>query len=133
MMYSIGKEFSFSAAHRLNGLSMDHPCSRLHGHNYVVQVEILSDSIDTTGFVLDYRELDCFKEYLDENVDHQYLNEVYPEFNPTAENLAKHFYLTVMNGPIGQKLEEKYEHITDFTIAITVSETPKTVAAYTEA
>jgi 6-pyruvoyl-tetrahydropterin synthase len=38
MTYTISKEFAFSAAHHLNGLPPSHPCSRVHGHNYVVRV-----------------------------------------------------------------------------------------------
>src|SRR5215468_9371730 len=34
--YTISKFFEFSAAHHLTGLPDDHPCSRVHGHNYVV-------------------------------------------------------------------------------------------------
>ena len=39
-MFKISKEFYFSAAHALFGLPDDHPCTRLHGHNYVVTVHL---------------------------------------------------------------------------------------------
>jgi 6-pyruvoyltetrahydropterin/6-carboxytetrahydropterin synthase len=43
----------FSASHFLK----EHPkCSRLHGHNYYVSVEI-SDKLDTNHFVVDFMEL----------------------------------------------------------------------------
>ena len=90
-MYVITKEFSFCASHSLNGLPADHPCSRLHGHNYTVIAELKTDFVDQTGFVVDYRKLDPIKQYLDSKFDHQHLNAVV-EFNPTAENLAAHLY-----------------------------------------
>jgi 6-pyruvoyltetrahydropterin/6-carboxytetrahydropterin synthase len=39
-MYTIAKRFAFSASHVIGGLSVDHPCGRLHGHNYEVEVSL---------------------------------------------------------------------------------------------
>lgn len=39
-MFRITKEFHFSASHQLTGLPEDHQCARLHGHNYIVEVEL---------------------------------------------------------------------------------------------
>jgi 6-pyruvoyltetrahydropterin/6-carboxytetrahydropterin synthase len=132
--FQISKTFDFSAAHQLHGLSPDHPCSRMHGHNYTVKIEIGADQVDNTGFVIDYRKLGSFKEYLDETFDHRILNEVlYREddeaINPTAENLAKFFYYVVRDGEIGEILNTKPG---DHWITVGVSETPKTWATYSE-
>ena len=35
-MFEIRKQFTFSAAHQLDHLPKDHPCSRIHGHNNIV-------------------------------------------------------------------------------------------------
>ena len=56
-MYTISKEFHFSASHRLEGLPSDHSCTRLHDLNYIVIVELKSKDLDELGFVKDYREL----------------------------------------------------------------------------
>ena len=97
MSYTISKEFGFSASHVLGGLPDGHPCGRLHGHNYVVRVELTAAALDPSGMVFDYRSLDPFKAWLDTVVDHRHLNEL-PFFtdgtNPTAETLAR--YLTTM-------------------------------------
>lgn len=115
-MYKISKQFSFSASHVLEGLPADHPCTRLHGHNYVVTVHLRSETLDEKGFVRDYRELDLIKDYIDKHLDHRHLNEVF-DFNPTAENIAKELYdLFVKDIP------QIY--------AVEVSETPKTTAIY---
>jgi 6-pyruvoyltetrahydropterin/6-carboxytetrahydropterin synthase len=37
-MFTITKRFAFSASHVLDTLGPDHPCARLHGHNYEVEV-----------------------------------------------------------------------------------------------
>ncbi len=92
-MYRISKSFMFSAAHRLFELPSEHPCTRLHGHDYQVIIYLESKKLIKPGFVKDYRELDGFKEWLDEKFDHRYLNDRLPKgMNPSAENLAKYIY-----------------------------------------
>lgn len=115
-MYTIQKEFAFSASHQLGGLPDGHQCSRLHGHNYLVHVVLQSNKLDERGFVVDYGDLKPFKEYIDTCVDHRHLNDVFP-FQTTAENMARHFYEWCV-----QRWPE--------TSAVGVSETPKTWAVY---
>lgn len=91
-MYTIWKEFHFSASHQLMGLEEAHPCSRMHGHNYIVEVELQSETLGATGFVRDYRELEALKVYIDDVFDHRHLNDIVGDKNVTAESLAKHFY-----------------------------------------
>ena len=45
-MFRIRKEFHFSASHRLEHLPPDHQCARLHGHNYVVVVELAAETLN---------------------------------------------------------------------------------------
>jgi 6-pyruvoyltetrahydropterin/6-carboxytetrahydropterin synthase len=115
-MHIIRKEFAFSASHCLDHLPKEHPCFRVHGHNYVVVVELRSSTLNEDGFVEDYRELDLVKNYLDLTLDHQHLNNVLP-IKPTAECIAKFLFLLFI-----KKIPELY--------AIEVSETPKTNARY---
>lgn len=116
-MYRITKEFHFSASHQLFGLRADHPCARLHGHNYVVVVELASATLDETGFVRDYHDLGALKRYIDEELDHRHLNEVLGDGCVTAERLARHFF---------DWCRARWPEVT----AARVSETPKTWAEY---
>ncbi|MFE9018924.1 6-pyruvoyl tetrahydropterin synthase family protein [Streptomyces sp. NPDC007808] len=118
-MLSITKEFHFSASHRLAGLPPDHPCGRLHGHNYVVVLELSATEDDLTGpgFVRDYGELGVFKKWLDDTVDHRHLNDVLTGTNPSAEHIAMWIYRT---------WAADFPELT----AVRVSETPKTWATY---
>lgn len=122
-MYVIRKEFQACCSHQLTGLPEDHPCSRLHGHNYTIIVELRSETLNEVGFIKDYRELDVIKKWIDENMDHQHLNDVF-SFNPTAENLAKNlftiFSILLYPLPLGDVILQ----------AVEVSETPKTNARY---
>lgn len=115
-MYKISKQFAFSASHILEGLSEDHPCARMHGHNYVVTVHLKSKELNEVGFVRDYRALSIIKDYIDNTLDHRHLNDIL-DVNPTAENIARELYNRFV-----QDIPEIY--------AIEVSETPKTSAIY---
>jgi len=114
-MWRISKRFEFSASHYLNGLEDDHPCARMHGHNYEIELVLEGASLSHIGFVRDYRELDQFKKWLDATFDHRTINDVIEQ--PTAENMARAIY---------ERAAALYPEIT----AVRVSETPKTTAWY---
>ncbi|MCF8495712.1 MAG: 6-carboxytetrahydropterin synthase QueD [Alphaproteobacteria bacterium] len=116
-MYRIAKSYHFSASHVLPGLAEDHPCSRLHGHNYVVEVELAAETLNGTGFVRDYRELDALKDYIDQKIDHRHLNDVLGEDKTSAECIARHFY---------DWCKKRWPEIQ----AVRVSETPRTWAEF---
>lgn len=117
-MYRITKQFSFSASHRLDHLPEDHPCFRLHGHNYVVEVVLESDGLDEDGFVRDYNELSPLEEYIDEKLDHRHLDDALPQgMISSAENIARHLY---------DFAASRWPEVA----AVRVSETPKTWAEY---
>lgn len=92
MSYSITKAWRFSAAHALDHLPADHKCHALHGHNYLVEVELSAQILDDNGFVVDYgilaRDLG---DWLEATFDHQNLNKVLAG-PTTAEHLAKVIY-----------------------------------------
>ena len=118
-MIIIRKEFHFSASHVLANLPPEHPCSRMHGHNYVITVELRvkrSKELTEAGFVQDYRELDVIKNYIDNRLDHYHLNDVF-DFNPSAELMAIHLYT-------------EWKKILPKLAAVEVCETPKTSARY---
>ena len=115
-MYKISKEFSFDAAHKLEGLPEEHPCTKLHGHTYVVIVELEANFLSELGFVVDYRNLAPIKEFIDKYLDHQYLNDAL-SFNPTAENIAKFLF---------NSFRKAFPQL----VSVSVKETPKTMATY---
>lgn len=90
-MFFIWKEFKFAASHQLNGLPEEHQCSRLHGHNYVVEIELAHNHLDERGFVIDFGDLKPIKQWIDDELDHRHLNDVF-DFNPTAENMCYALY-----------------------------------------
>ncbi len=117
MNWTISKDHHFSASHQLGGLPEDHPCSRLHGHNFVVRVVLEAEELDGVGFVVDYNDLRPFTQWLDDEYDHRHLNDKVG-FNPTSENMAAHIY-RVARASFGLPVAE-----------VAWSETPKTWAVY---
>lgn len=123
MTYTISKTFEFSASHQLRGLPEDHPCSRLHGHNYKLRVELSGPEVDRRGFLFDYRDLAPFKAWVDDMLDHRHLNDspLFAEANPTAEHLS-----FVLVGVVRRTIV-----VPDgVTVRVHVSETPKTWAVW---
>ncbi|MCP4763928.1 MAG: 6-carboxytetrahydropterin synthase [archaeon] len=114
-MNTISKEFHFSASHVLNGLKDNHPCGQIHGHNYIVKVELKGEP-NKDGFVQDYNDLKPIKNWIDIKLDHKHLNDVF-KFQPSVENMSKHiFELFKLDFPL--------------LSAIEMSETPKTNCRY---
>lgn len=77
----------FSAAHFLK--EYKGKCEKLHGHTFHVEVAVIARELDRTGLGYDFVEIK--KALAAVLPDHTLLNDVYP-FNPSAENLARHFY-----------------------------------------
>lgn len=87
MPYIVRVKKKFSAAHFLTYYKGGP--EPLHGHTFVIEVYIKSNSLDKGGIAVDFIEID---EYLDSILpDYRLLNEVY-DFSPSAENLAKYFF-----------------------------------------
>ena len=69
-------------------------CANLdgHGHNYTLEITVKGDVDNTTGFVVDLKQLkDVLNDEVVEAMDHRHLNKEVPEFAtqiPTTENLA---------------------------------------------
>lgn len=89
-MYEIKKRFEISAAHKLD-LDYDSKCTNFHGHNWIIDVHLQSETLDKNGMVLDFTHI---KRKIQDKFDHKVINEVVP-FNPTAENLRNTFAMSL--------------------------------------
>lgn len=115
-MYTIAKQFHFSASHIIEGLPDTHKCSRLHGHNYIVELVLRAPTLDKFGFIVDYHDLQPFKRLIDRELDHRHLNDVLPGAT-SAEAIAQYLY-------------DKAQAIWPQVYKVRVSETPGTWAEY---
>jgi 6-pyruvoyltetrahydropterin/6-carboxytetrahydropterin synthase len=100
----VSRRESFNAAHQLRDPRLSEAdnrrlygkCANLHGHNYVLEVVIAGEIDQTTGYVVDLKQLsDIISKRILEDVDHHNLNTDIPWLEgliPTAENLAVAFW-----------------------------------------
>jgi len=69
---TVGKRIEFEAGHRQLP-TFPGKCNNLHGHNWVVEVEITAeaDSLDQYGMLIEFSELKAlFKGWIDQHIDH---------------------------------------------------------------
>ena len=83
-MFRVQKRLEISGAHSLQ-LDYESKCSNLHGHNWIITIQLKSKRLDNKGMVLDFTHI---KKMISDKLDHKYLNDIF-DFNPTAENIAK--------------------------------------------
>jgi 6-pyruvoyltetrahydropterin/6-carboxytetrahydropterin synthase len=88
-MYELTIKTTFSAAHSLR--DYEGPCSKVHGHNWVVEVLITGKELQPNGILLDFGDVKKATSEALSRLDHANLNEVPPfdHLNPTSENLAR--------------------------------------------
>jgi 6-pyruvoyltetrahydropterin/6-carboxytetrahydropterin synthase len=91
-MYEVTILSHFSGAHRLRYLHGK--CEELHGHNWKVEVSVVSDRLNKEGVVIDFQILKQRVEKVLKALDHTYLNDL-PYFSgmePSSENIAKYIF-----------------------------------------
>ena len=91
-MFEICVKSDFSAAHKLRGYKGK--CEALHGHNWKVEVYVLSPALDKIGMVVDFKELKAALNSVLRKLDHSYVNNLpyFTKVNPTSENMAKYIF-----------------------------------------
>jgi 6-pyruvoyltetrahydropterin/6-carboxytetrahydropterin synthase len=113
----------FASAHSLRDYPGD--CSRLHGHNWQVEVMVSSQVLDESGIAIDFREIKRQAKVVVKRLDHQYLNEIKPfdVLNPTAENIAKYLFdeIAILTNDENVKVKE-----------VLIWETPRSAVTYSE-
>ena len=82
-------EFTIAAGRRLTGVPDGHPCGRVHGHTFHVRVTVSGPVSATTGFVVDFADIQRAWAPVHEALDHRFLNDVPGLENPTSEHIAR--------------------------------------------
>lgn len=103
-MHRIVKKMDFCYGHRL--MDYDGKCARPHGHNGILEVEIIGATLDRRGMLYDFGDVKRrLMDFVDQRLDHRMLlrkddplvaalasvgEDVFVmDVNPTAENIAK--------------------------------------------
>lgn len=105
-MYEVSVTQDFAAAHKLN--NYHGPCSNVHGHTWKVNVKLCSDNLNSSGMIMDFKDLKGALGEILNCYDHSYINEISPfdRINPTAENMAREIYHQLKNKFAGIALKQ---------------------------
>lgn len=118
-MISVCKKFSFCYGHRLP--EYEGKCSRFHGHNSEVEVEVTRNSGEPSypTMVIDFGELKELVNPILEKLDHFDLTEFF-QGPPTAETICRYIANAILSGlPKGVQL-----------VRVKVTETPTSWAEW---
>jgi 6-pyruvoyltetrahydropterin/6-carboxytetrahydropterin synthase len=123
-MFVVTVQAHYDSAHYLRNYKGK--CERMHGHRYVAEVALASETLDRAGIAFDFvdvkRELRAIADYL----DHENLNELPPfdRIEPSAEEQARWIYT---------ELKEKLpEAMSAGLLYVKVWETPTQYALFAE-
>lgn len=125
---AVSRREHFNSAHRLHNPRWSSEKNKdvfgkcnnpnFHGHNYELEVKVIGEIQEDTGYVIDTKELsNLIKGNVLDKFDHKNLNLDVEEFevlNPTTENIAKVIYMILR--PL---IEVQYE------LKIKLYETPR--------
>jgi 6-pyruvoyltetrahydropterin/6-carboxytetrahydropterin synthase len=121
--YQLKVVTDFASAHTLR----DYPgaCSRMHGHNWKVELEAVATRLNDVGMGVDFKVMKQAAREVGGRLDHQYLNELEPfkEINPTAENIAAYMY---------REISARINSDTIKVTALTLWETERACVRYSE-
>ena len=85
---TVVRDHTFEAAHFLPHVPSGHPCGRVHGHSYKLEIHVTGAVHDTLGWVVDTGDIDALLEPLIAQLDHHLLNDIEGLHNPTLELIA---------------------------------------------
>lgn len=121
--YTLKVVTEFAAAHTLR----EYPgaCSRMHGHNWKVELEAMATTLNDVGMGVDFKQMKSIAREVGDRLDHRYLNEIEPftEINPTAENIAAYMY---------REISKQLNSDTITVSAVTLWETERACIRYSE-
>ena len=86
--YTLKIVTDFASAHTLR----DYPgaCSRMHGHNWKIEVYVTGDTLNAGGVLMDFGQIKVHLADVIKKLDHKFLNELdyIPDGKPSSENIA---------------------------------------------
>lgn len=122
-MYKLKIITDFDAAHQLRGYKGK--CENIHGHNWKVEVEVISETLDEIGIAIDFKELKKNVDEIISQLDHTFINQIPPftQINPSSENIARWIYIS---------LKDKFNTTPVRLYSVTVWESDHASATYIE-
>ena len=117
MKFELKQQFRIESARFLPHLAPTHPCSRTHGHGFLITLRIQGLLDSKIGWVRDYNTIELAMKPILAQIDHRLLNEVPGLENPTSELLCQWIF-------------DKAHLVIPELVQVSVSETPTTECSY---
>lgn len=91
-MYVVSAQAHYDAAHFLRNYKGK--CERTHGHRYVVEAALRTETLDDAGIAFDFTDLKRHLRELADYLDHELINELPPfdTVETSTENQARWFF-----------------------------------------
>lgn len=91
--FELNKDLHFSAAHFIPAEAAG-KCQKMHGHTYYLNITIVGNKLDNSGFLIDFKQL---KELIHKKYDHSVLNDhlEFAQKFPTTERLAQQVWESI--------------------------------------
>lgn len=121
-MYTLKLKHHFSAAHQLQNAYSKECNDSIHGHNWIVEVEIRVNRL-IKSMVIDFKRLKAIINKL----DHKHLNTIL-DFETSAENLSKY-----LRDKIVEELElinEENDEVRESSVKVTIWEAENASITY---
>ena len=115
--FEIKVQYRFEAARKLTQLPINHPCSQIHGHGFLLTLTLFGPLNQKLGWLRDYHEIETLVRPIIKKLDHHYLNDIPELSNPTSENICIYLYEQIK--PLLSELSK-----------VTLAETPTTECSY---
>ena len=133
MRVAIFRRAHFNAAHRLHNPKWSDEKNKevygvcnnknYHGHNYELEVKVVGEVDQETGYLMDLKDLaDIIKKYVEDKFDHKNLNLDVPEFKdvlPSTENFC-YIIWQILSNKIGK----------EYDVTVRLWETPRNSVQY---
>ena len=120
-MYQVSIKKTFSAAHVIKEIGGK--CEALHGHNFLVELSVMGESLNAEGLLVDFRVVKGWTEEVLDQLDHKYLNELdyFKNVNPSSEQIARFLF---------ERIDEKARQAKTRLASVTVWESENSCATY---
>ncbi len=134
--WKLTTEFRFDSAHSI--VDYDGPCGRIHGHTYLVKLELTAQKLRPSAhvnraiMVADFKTLKWAKKDVDQGgLDHMLLNDLEAlGGDTTAERIAQYIHQETMRRVRSALLVG--DDGADLTLKVTLWETPDSYCQYWE-
>ena len=117
MLISLRRKLDFESAQHLPSFPEGHKCRRMHGHCFILEVEVIGKVDSKTGLFYDHGKIAEAVRPIVDQLDHSCLNDTPGLENPTLEIMARWFWT---------KLSPQLPGLSE----ITLHETPRASCTY---